>query len=86
MLAGRYEQAEAVLGAAGYRWEEISNWALPGHECRHNLLYWQQGDYLGIGSAAHSHRAGVRWWNVRTPERYTAAWRPGGRPRRGARC
>ncbi len=72
-LARRYERAEAVLGAAGYRWEEISNWARPGHECRHNHLYWEQGDYLGVGSAAHSHRDGVRWWNVRTPERYCAA-------------
>ena len=54
--ARRYEHAEAVLTAAGYRWEEISNWARPGHECRHNHLYWEQGDYVGIGSAAHSHR------------------------------
>ena len=51
----------------------MSNWAQPGHECRHNFLYWRQGDYLGFGSAAHSHRAGRRWWNVRTPERYIAA-------------
>ncbi len=72
-LARRYERAEAVLAAAGYHWEEISNWARPGHECRHNHLYWEQGDYLGVGSAAHSHRSGVRWWNVRTPERYLAA-------------
>ena len=71
--AGRYEVADAVLSAAGYRWEEISNWALPGHRCRHNQLYWSQGDYLGVGSAAHSHRAGRRWWNVRTPDRYVAA-------------
>jgi putative oxygen-independent coproporphyrinogen III oxidase len=71
--ARRYEVAEAVLGAAGYRWEEISNWALPGHECRHNRLYWDQGAYRGIGSAAHSHRDGRRWWNVRTPDRYVAA-------------
>ncbi len=70
--AGRYETADRVLSAAGYRWEEISNWALPGHECRHNQLYWDQGDYRGIGSAAHSHRAGRRWWNVRTPDRYVA--------------
>ena len=56
--ARRYEHAEAVLSAAGYHWEEISNWARPGHECRHNHLYWEQGDYVGIGSAAHSHRAG----------------------------
>jgi len=70
--ARRYEMADARLCAAGYGWEEISNWALPGHECRHNHLYWEQGDYLGVGSGAHSHRAGRRWWNVRTPERYIA--------------
>jgi putative oxygen-independent coproporphyrinogen III oxidase len=72
VLARRYELAAARLGAAGYHWEEISNWATPGHECRHNHLYWEQGDYRGIGSGAHSHRAGHRWWNVRTPERYLA--------------
>ena len=70
--AERYETADRVLSAAGYRWEEISNWALPGHGCRHNRLYWDQGDYRGIGSAAHSHRAGRRWWNVRTPDRYVS--------------
>jgi oxygen-independent coproporphyrinogen-3 oxidase len=72
-LARRYERTESVLTEAGYRWEEISNWARPGHECRHNHLYWEQGDYLGIGSAAHSHRQGTRWWNVRTPDRYVSA-------------
>ncbi len=71
--ADRYERADAVLTAAGYAWEEISNWARSGHECRHNQLYWAQGDYRGIGSAAHSHRAGRRWWNVRTPDRYVRA-------------
>jgi oxygen-independent coproporphyrinogen-3 oxidase len=70
--ARRYELADRILEGAGYRWEEISNWARPGHECRHNGLYWDQGDYRGIGSAAHSHRAGHRWWNVRTPDRYLA--------------
>jgi len=71
--ARRYERADEVLAGAGYRWEEVSNWARPGHGCRHNRLYWTQGDYLGIGSAAHSHRQGHRWWNVRTPDRYVAA-------------
>ncbi len=71
--ARRYEQADAVLTSAGFAWEEISNWARPGHQCRHNHLYWDQGDYVGIGAAAHSHRAGTRWWNVRTPERYVDA-------------
>lgn len=70
--AARYERTDTVLGRAGYGWEEISNWSRPGHECRHNGLYWDQGDYRGIGSAAHSHRAGRRWWNVRTPDRYVA--------------
>jgi putative oxygen-independent coproporphyrinogen III oxidase len=70
--AARYERADALLTGAGYRWEEISNWARPGHRCRHNNLYWEQGDYRGIGSAAHSHRSGRRWWNVRTPDRYVA--------------
>jgi len=70
--ADRYEAADRRLAAAGYRWEEISNWARPGHECRHNHLYWDQGDYRGIGSAAHSHTDGRRWWNVRTPDRYVA--------------
>ena len=81
--ARRYERAEAVLTAAGYRWEEISNWARPGHECRHNHLYWEQGDYVGIGSAAHSHRAGTRWWNVRTPDRYIDAVEAGRSPEAG---
>jgi putative oxygen-independent coproporphyrinogen III oxidase len=71
--ARRYRRAERVLSEAGYRWYEVSNWAVPGHECRHNQLYWRQGDYRGFGCAAHSHRRGRRWWNVRTPERYIEA-------------
>ena len=70
--ARRYEMTEERLSGAGYRWEEISNWARPGHRCAHNHLYWSGGSYLGIGSAAHSHRKGHRWWNVRTPDRYIA--------------
>jgi oxygen-independent coproporphyrinogen-3 oxidase len=71
-LADKYERADDLLGAAGLTNYEVSNWARPGHECRHNRLYWSQGDYRGFGCAAHSHRAGRRWWNVRTPERYIA--------------
>ncbi len=71
--ARRYGLADEVLGAAGYRWYEVSNWARPGQSCRHNRLYWEQGDYRGIGAAAHSHHRGRRWWNIRTPERYIAA-------------
>lgn len=72
-LADKYELADELLTAAGLANYEISNWARQGHECRHNILYWQQGDYIGFGSAAHSHRVGRRWWNVRTPERYIAS-------------
>ena len=78
--ADRYLTAEHRLATAGLRSYEISNWARPGHECRHNLLYWSQGDYRGIGCAAHSHRAGRRWWNVRTPDRYIALLADGGSP------
>jgi oxygen-independent coproporphyrinogen-3 oxidase len=72
-LADKYELADDLLTAARLTNYEVSNWALPGHECRHNILYWRQGNYRGFGSAAHSHHNGHRWWNVRTPERYIAA-------------
>ena len=71
--ARRYEIADEVLEAAGLPWYEISNWSRPGHECRHNQNYWRQGEYLGVGCAAHSHLGGRRFWNVRAPERYIAA-------------
>jgi oxygen-independent coproporphyrinogen-3 oxidase len=71
--AEKYEIADDVLRAAGFDWYEISNWARPGGECRHNLLYWARGDYLAIGAAAHGHVDGRRGWNLRTPERYVAA-------------
>lgn len=71
--ADKYALATDLLGAAGYEWYEISNWARPGRQCRHNLLYWSMGDYLALGCAAHGHRSGVRYWHVRTPERYLEA-------------
>jgi oxygen-independent coproporphyrinogen-3 oxidase len=82
--AGKYLAADAALSAAGRPWYEISNWARPGRECRHNLLYWAQGEYLGVGCAAHGHTpAGRRWWNVRTPDRYIALVRSGDSPEGG---
>ena len=78
--ADKYLIADDRLGRAGLSAYEISNWARLGHECRHNLRDWSQGDYRGIGSAAHSHAAGRRWWNVRTPERYIAAVSAGRSP------
>jgi putative oxygen-independent coproporphyrinogen III oxidase len=78
--ADKYVMADRALSAAGLSWYELSNWARSGHACRHNQLYWAQGDYRGIGGAAHSHRGGHRWWNVRTPERYIAAMSSGRSP------
>jgi putative oxygen-independent coproporphyrinogen III oxidase len=74
--ADKYLIADDVLSGSGRPWYEISNWSRPGRECRHNQLYWSQGQYRGIGCAAHSHHVdpgigtAYRWWNVRTPERY----------------
>ncbi|MBU3688547.1 MAG: coproporphyrinogen III oxidase [Acidimicrobiales bacterium mtb01] len=68
--AEMYEVVDDLLVAAGLANYEVSNWARPGHECEHNRVYWKQGDYVGFGSAAHSHRSGRRWWNVRTPDRF----------------
>jgi oxygen-independent coproporphyrinogen-3 oxidase len=68
--ADRYLTADRRLAAAGLDWYEVSNWARAGHECRHNLGYWNGADCVAIGAAAHGHTAGVRWWNVRRPERY----------------
>jgi oxygen-independent coproporphyrinogen-3 oxidase len=78
--ADKYEVVDDTLVAAGLENYEISNWSLPGHECRHNLLYWRQQDYRGFGCAAHSHEAGRRWWNVRTPDRYIELVTGGGSP------
>src|SRR5262249_37811208 len=73
--ADKYAVVDDLLTAAGLANYEISNWAVPGHECKHNQLYWWQGNYRGIGCAAHSHESGRRWWNIRTPDRYIAAVR-----------
>ncbi len=71
--AEKYEIVDTLLNDVGLPNYEISNWSAPGEECRHNILYWEQGNYRGIGCAAHSHVDGRRWWNLRTPERYIAA-------------
>jgi putative oxygen-independent coproporphyrinogen III oxidase len=70
--ADKYILTDDMLGAAGMHNYEISNWAIDGHECRHNKVYWSQGNYQGFGCASHSHQDGRRFWNVRTPDRYIA--------------
>jgi oxygen-independent coproporphyrinogen-3 oxidase len=71
------ELIEQRLGDAGLQRYEISNYARPGFLSRHNVNYWQSGDYLGIGAGAHSHKRatrdgiyGRRWWNEKNPARY----------------
>lgn len=59
-VARMYRSAERSLAAAGFRHYEIANWARPGRECRHNLVYWENGEWLGAGAGAHSHLGGRR--------------------------
>lgn len=73
VLADRYLAAEETLAAGGHRWYEISNWArTPAARARHNIGYWNSDNWWGFGPGAHSHVAGVRWWNVRHPAAYAA--------------
>jgi oxygen-independent coproporphyrinogen-3 oxidase len=72
LQAEMFEMACGLLGDAGYGHYEISNWAKPGNECRHNLGYWERRPYVGLGAGAHAYRDGRRWWNVRPPEEYLA--------------
>jgi putative oxygen-independent coproporphyrinogen III oxidase len=83
VLASYYETIDAALSAAGRHWYEVSNWALAGAECRHNIGYWQGGDWWGAGPGAHSHVGGVRWWNVKHPAKYAAELAAGRSPAAG---
>jgi oxygen-independent coproporphyrinogen-3 oxidase len=66
-MADFYERACARLAAAGYVHYEISNWALPGLESRHNLKYWRREPYFGFGAGAHSFNGVQRWANAHDP-------------------
>lgn len=70
VLAHRYELVDARLSAAGMAWYEVSNWSRPGGECRHNLGYWDGGEWWGAGPGAHGHVGATRWWNVKHPNAY----------------
>jgi oxygen-independent coproporphyrinogen-3 oxidase len=86
VLASRYEMIDNRLSAAGLRWYEVSNWARSTDAdavCRHNLGYWDSSDWWGAGPGAHSHVAGVRWWNHKHPARYAEAVAAGDLPAAG---
>jgi oxygen-independent coproporphyrinogen-3 oxidase len=70
VAAHRYELIDSKLRSLGMTWYEVSNWSKPGGECRHNIAYWRNQDWLGIGPGAHAHSAGTRSWNLKHP----AAW------------
>lgn len=76
-FADMYEQASAALAAVGYEQYEISNWCRRGKECRHNLQYWRNLEYLGVGAGAHGFFDGYRYSTIASPERYVAALQQG---------
>ena len=70
LAADMYELAEEAADRSGFEHYEISNWALPGHVCRHNLIYWRNRSYLGVGPGAHSYLQGHRFANLSSPREY----------------
>ena len=73
IAADRYRIVDALSQGAGLEWYEVSNWARPGSECRHNLGYWCDADWWGAGPGAHGHLDGRRWWNLKHPAAYARA-------------
>ena len=74
--AGQYELASEVLAGDGWRGYEISNWSRPGHESRHNLVYWERRPYEAVGPGAHAFDGVTRRWNRATMEPYLASLLP----------
>lgn len=80
LCADMYEYADERLRVEGYENYEISNWALPGHQSRHNLTYWQNLPYLGMGPGAHSYFADRRFSNILDPREYISILKKRQRP------
>ncbi|HET6734949.1 radical SAM family heme chaperone HemW [Mycobacterium sp.] len=78
--ARRYELLDARLSAAGFDWYEVSNWSRPGGECRHNIGYWNGGEWWGAGPGAHAYVDATRWWNIKHPNAYAQALADGRLP------
>lgn len=88
--AEKYTLADAMLREVGFEWYEVSNWSRDAHgrsalenRSAHNLAYWRNQDWWGIGPGAHSHSDGVRWWNLKHPLPYTNKVRQGVSPAAG---
>ena len=76
LAADMYLMAEESMEGMGFRHYEISNWALPGRESRHNLTYWRNQPFLGVGPGAHSYLAGSRFYNIKSPKEYVRRLTP----------
>jgi oxygen-independent coproporphyrinogen-3 oxidase len=83
LAAAQYQLAEEMLEAAGFRHYELSSWARPGFESRHNSAYWERRPYTGIGAGAHSFDGATRSWNERDLDRYLARTAAGERAMAG---
>ncbi|OLC91288.1 MAG: hypothetical protein AUH86_20950, partial [Acidobacteria bacterium 13_1_40CM_4_58_4] len=79
-MAEFYEMAQAALRAVGYHHYEISNWAKPGFESKHNVKYWRREPYLGFGAGAHSFSGTQRWANAHDAAAYVSALESGRLP------
>ena len=77
IFADMYEYASSSLSRVGYAQYEISNWARPQYECRHNLQYWRNLPYFGFGAGAHGFAGGIRYSNIANPIRYVEALKAG---------
>jgi oxygen-independent coproporphyrinogen-3 oxidase len=85
LAADQYRMAEEMLGEAGYEHYELSSWALPGRESRHNGAYWARRAYTGLGTGAHSYDGiGERSWNTRNLVAYLERAAAGERPTEGS--
>lgn len=83
LMAALYYAFVDRATAEGYEHYEISNFCRPGYQSRHNLKYWSDQPYLGLGCSAHSYDLTRRWWNLPTPTAYSAAMRTQGTARAG---
>ena len=68
LMAQMYLTVDALAEKGGLPWYELSNWGRPAE---HNLVYWRNQNWWGLGPGAHSHLDGVRWWNVKHPNKYS---------------
>lgn len=70
LTADMYELATDLLATEGFEQYEISNWAKPGYASRHNIQYWRNEEYIGLGPGAHGYAGGYRYWTILPPQKY----------------